>query len=490
MTWINNFDYEYVYGTHLRWDLGLGNPNHAAALLACLAPWITGFTEIVKRRHGFVAWMLYLALQLGLVALVLFLCKTYSRGGLAALIGGIGTFVALMYHVRRGASRQSEAHARRVPDSSPLSDFLRVLLVLLVIILITDFSGRIQSTSNREGAVGNRIECWTGSLRMISASPISGWGNGESGRSYMNWYQQPSRTERFRSPVNSFLHVGVEYGVFPLALAIALFGTVLFLPAVKQPTTLIRGPVQAAGKASLVAWLVANIFTTLWINPYLWLVPAFSFFATISIGLLSQDLSSRAKVLFRGVSFGALLSISVCGAVLLAGNWLDRDSALRARPGTGGETELKRHGARGDQPKFILVPDTAVIGDQPGKEFRTWMLANPTIGQAVVLGTNSPLPTGAQRRIVLFGYAARRAAEVSPNDELWLIHPLGPIPKECLNIVTRPGHLHVQLPEIDETGDAARWRTWGEASKAELNVSTGCGSDIRPIWPAVSPLSS
>jgi len=77
-------------------------------------------------------------------------------------------------------------------------------------------------------SVGNRVELWGGGLKMIAASPWRGWGAGESGRAYLNWFQDLERAERFTTMVNSYLSVAVEYGLPTFSLTLFI----LCLPVV------------------------------------------------------------------------------------------------------------------------------------------------------------------------------------------------------------------------------------------------------------------
>ncbi|MGH8019271.1 MAG: hypothetical protein ACREIA_13460 [Opitutaceae bacterium] len=66
------------------------------------------------------------------------------------------------------------------------------------------------SYTREDESAMNRLELWEGGAVMMASAPLWGWGGGELGRAYMNWFQSADRTEGYAAMVNSFFHAGLE----------------------------------------------------------------------------------------------------------------------------------------------------------------------------------------------------------------------------------------------------------------------------------------
>ena len=73
-----------------------------------------------------------------------------------------------------------------------------------------------------DASAGNRLVLWKGGLQMMAAAPWHGWGSGRSGSGFMHWFQPLESTQEYAGMVNSYLHVGVEYGLPVLAGAMTV----------------------------------------------------------------------------------------------------------------------------------------------------------------------------------------------------------------------------------------------------------------------------
>ena len=183
-----------------RWDLGLDNPNKAAAILACAL--LILLAACLRAPRGRVA---LLCDRIGSVALVATaaavgycLVHTFSRGGLVAFLAGA---LVLLVGSWKGPR-----------------NFQRWLPILLVALLMAGtatwigFTGRMaRSTPSADASVGNRLEIWRNVPSMMVDAP-GGWGHGASGDAFMSWYQPLERHERYRTLVNSHFTWLVELG--------------------------------------------------------------------------------------------------------------------------------------------------------------------------------------------------------------------------------------------------------------------------------------
>lgn len=251
----------YFYGEHLRWNLGWENPNPAGAFVAMGIPWLWAIASGAGRQGGWKCRLLGLVAFLGEAALWFLLCKTYSRGALVA------AFVAAAVYFGLSIYRDGWRKAMRMAG-------VRGVMVI-ALLLGSGFFSRIDPGYVVEDASAmNRLTLWKGGLQMIAASPWRGWGAGESGDGFMQWFQPLEADEAYAGMVNSYLHVGVERGLPVLGAALSLVGALLAVVgfAIKGRGSRDRNRrdigagmkdlVQGAG-CSMVVFLVANLFSSL-----------------------------------------------------------------------------------------------------------------------------------------------------------------------------------------------------------------------------------
>jgi O-antigen ligase len=264
----------YFYGEYQRWNLGWENPNPAGAFVAILIPWLWGIAYGICTAGRLGSWkvllpgLLVLSLE---VSLWFLLCKTYSRGALVAIIFAGLIFLAFAW---------MQTNWQRAAFLS-LPRFLAVILFLG----FTGFFSRIAPDYvTQDASAMNRLTLWKGGLQMVAASPWRGWGVDQSGPGFMHWFQPLESDEGYAGMVNSYLHVGVERGLPFLTAILAGFLGVLFLvgfvlvrerksPEGQMANLWGRALLLGAG-CSLLVFLGANIFSTLWIFEKLWWILA------------------------------------------------------------------------------------------------------------------------------------------------------------------------------------------------------------------------
>ncbi|MFA5263180.1 MAG: O-antigen ligase family protein [Opitutaceae bacterium] len=503
------FEFDFLHDGQVRWALGWVTPNYAGAFLACLLPWLWGAGRFVSRickgegsKPAMVAntsiWVLIIGLEIVLCFLI---SKTYSRGALVALGSAFVWFSVTSYML----------------NFAWLKRALLSAAILSACVIATGFTSRISgSYISADKAVGNRWELYQGGLQMIAAAPLSGWGEGESGRAYMNWFQDVERSEGFVTMVNSYLHIGVERGLPVLGVVLLGLFFLLILAGTKRKLGLgdarpqaakeasaddsTRSAFQLAAGASLIAWAVANMFTTLWIEPKLWIVPSIAVAAIVMSAWSDRRKLRWGRVV--GFCFGAT-SLLIIGLFVVGGVMLSKRS-IAAKPLSDGSVLLSR---RTPGIRCHAWLDTGVLGVFPGKEMRRWLEAmngesesgkglsqnegKRSLSSVCEIVVHSPsgiesLPSSSS--VILFGKQAERLWGIAKDrsTQVLIIHPTGALPKQESGGMPIDGTaLTVLLPAVDETGDGARWRTWAESAGACVCISEGVGQDIRAVWPGV-----
>lgn len=180
---MNGFDSIFPLAAS-RLRLWFENPNMAAVLLAEIAVVAMGLEREFRKGQ----WTI-LARGVKFVAGVAVLL-TASRGGLIALFAG--AFVM-------GAG---------VRDRSRRAMILGLTAVLALVAALSLPRFRAFATDR---SVLNRLDVWRSVPQMMRDAP-EGWGSGEAGLAYMNWYQPLARTERYRTLVSGHFTALVERG--------------------------------------------------------------------------------------------------------------------------------------------------------------------------------------------------------------------------------------------------------------------------------------
>jgi len=113
---------------------------------------------------------------------------------------------------------------------------------------------------------------------------------------YQNWYQPLEHTTRPIGFVNSFLEIAVEQGSHVLFLVIVCASALLLIAAKFRRV----GWVAAAG-ACLMAWLVSNSWSSIWLWPGLWILPGVAMLCIIIAEIFSKQISPK-EALYESAS--------------------------------------------------------------------------------------------------------------------------------------------------------------------------------------------
>jgi hypothetical protein len=214
---------EFTYQGMIRYGFGFFNPNHAAAMIACLLPACWSIRVFLQKRI-FVCPAIAAE-----IILYLALIFTYSRTGfIAVLIEGLVFLFLKNYLIH-------PEHLLRSRHFLPGGKVAWITAAgLLALALGCGFLMRCLNTiPTPDRAVTNRFAVFQGGMRMLADNP-EGVGSGMSGMIYATFYQPVESSAQYRTMVNSFLTFAVENGLFlaflaALGFALPLIAAVILL---------------------------------------------------------------------------------------------------------------------------------------------------------------------------------------------------------------------------------------------------------------------
>lgn len=291
----------YFFGEHLRWNLWFANPNIAGAFVAMLIAFLSPFTTFFpKEKHRRICFALVFIAEL---LLWFALAKTYSRGALVS-----ATLCLLLCNVL--------LVARGFPGRNLFIVFSVKIFAILAMIFATGFFARISPEYLKDdGSVSARTALWRGGLKMVSASPIAGWGVDKSGEEYINWYQPLDDNREYAGMVNSYLHIAVERGLPVLFAILSILGLFTFSGIYfffKKSTFAL------CGALAIFSYMVSNLFSTLWIAKSLQCV---LLFAVVFICVLF--IKNKAKPILKLAGLSAMTGFGLCMIIYAAGFYLN-----------------------------------------------------------------------------------------------------------------------------------------------------------------------
>lgn len=529
---------EYYFQDNLRWSLGWETPNQAGAFLAMLLPlcwlligclWVLmGGTSSVSSeskpggphgggpslnplprvRQGRLLRFAFLQALLITVAVEIWLwwalAKTYSRGAWVGVMcgAGVGCVLALARKTkaRTGEPTTSSAQPRRCRRVSigglAIVTTLARVAVVIACLFASNFSARLSPDYTlADRSALNRVDLWKGGLELIVASPLRGWGWGESGAAYMQWTQPLDRTEGYKSMVNSYLTVAVEAGL-PL---FALLLTVMLLPlglglGLARSCFGWRLPIALGLTACWATWLGCLFFSNLWIIPKLWIIPGVSAVVLVAWAWAKVGRALRARreqsttlawesaretvMACLGAAMATAMGVAI-GAWII-GLVLVRSTSLQLTREPSGIVRLQPRGKAWSN-WLEVYPDAAVLGESYGHELRRWLLvsANPQ-----ALRIQSPFRAvslgGGGHSAVIFGEQVMKASLA--DRRVCLVHPVGLVPSDISGLATGS---RVVLAGIDPTGGRYAWEAWAQERGATVVVNEGLAADVRLRWPAI-----
>lgn len=456
---------EYFYGETLRWSFGFENPNKAAVIFACAVPLLWCLWQLSWKMGN--RWLRIAGLLVtagGLMGAWYCLIMTFSRGGLVAAAAALLYLIGLA--VFRGRKRETPWRKR--------SDVWLSVLLLAVLAggaMWNGLGARTTEALGKDASVGNRVELWHGALQM-AAENVHGFGTGKSGEQYMQWYQPLERQEGYRTMVNSYLTFLVEQGW--LWSGAVLLGFVLFWVWTRPRS---GEAVTVALRASILAFLVAGIFSTTMEDWRLCLIPA-----ACAVVLVTLAVGKR-----KGIEKPHLLAVG--GSVLVGCAALFTVGFLKS-----GSDPLKREfgGDGGDRTVTTLAPatpkarsvgcivDETILGDRYAKLLREMALGAEV---KILLGDR----VKDADRILCTGKSVHSHGSF-PQKPLWLLAPEKILDEEFTLLAARSEPAKILLPEIDEDGRVAFWDEVTEGALAanfQKTALSGVGNRVDWAWAQV-----
>ena len=187
---------EFTYDGFVRWGFGFHNPNHAAAAICALLPFVWGFVRAEARLSRWVA-----AVR-GLVTVALFvaLALTYSRTGFA--VAALEALAWAWLTGGRAGARPSQTRPRQARH------FRWELCVVLGLLVVVAVAGGVAGRFTPDAAALNRPKIWWAGLKLAAANPW-GVGHGHSGLLASTFLLDGIE---IRTLVNSHLTLLAEYG--------------------------------------------------------------------------------------------------------------------------------------------------------------------------------------------------------------------------------------------------------------------------------------
>lgn len=337
----------FFYNGMVRWQFGFDNPNKLAVLAVELV--LVGLALACSARR-FVR-ILGTALAVGSLYILL---HTFSRGGIVAL--AVASVPLVLAILRRMKSMRTLVKV----------GFLTVAVGFCLLSIQMGVVGRLAPEFLREDrSVGNRLELWQTAPRMMLDAPF-GWGIGNSGEAYMQWYQPLDRKERYRTLVNSHLTWIVETGIVGGIIWLLGWSAVLsfgFIVGRRQGTWLCW--------AEWVALFVAALFSSVCESWWLWIIPLM----TLVCVLVSLRWSFLRLALLWGIGLTGFLGCVASATLVL---W-DKEGAQLIRKRDYG-IQIGR-----TSPLFWLVPDSRVLGGEMyPREIREFLIDRSAVSFVIV----------------------------------------------------------------------------------------------------------
>lgn len=353
------FDRTYSFHGNARWDLGLGNPNLAGCLLVAILvlAWVA-----YDRCSG--RGLIYRIIVISLLECfgLFLILKTYSRGAVVSLI--VCSFVLTIVKWKN-------------QSGWPKWWLGRFFAGMLIAYSVGFFERMSPEYILNDPSSTNRLDYWYSFCGMIRHFPMGlnstveggvGW-LGASGFEYVNYFQPLGQTFVLNGPVNSFIFISLEYGLFWLVLCL--------VPLIVCILCIWRARVECVNcyiALSVFSIYVSGIFSTL-----LFRWPVFVILCSLLIWLLYNKifLQKCSVGLFRST----LISIGLVVVVYFSSWMIEEDQVNVAYKGES--VFLSTIGESVDT-EMVIILDPTVTGIYPGRELRYMCQQNRGLGITIV----------------------------------------------------------------------------------------------------------
>lgn len=435
---------------------GPSSPNKTGALLAIL--FVCSWLPALRFRWGY--W-----LSLGLAALSsVFLLQTESRGALVAVCCAVGFLVVSRFAFN---SEGLGASVRALP-SFLKAHWLRLGAGVIAIALLGVYSQQLGvndrfavMASGQDGSSNVRVALYSAGMQMIAAAP-SGWGAGQAGNVYAQWYQEIGDGRSYLSLVNSHLTWMSDYGWRFQVVYIAGW-CLAFLLCWPSSWTPLRVVTFASWLTLGLSGFFSSVLTLIW----LWVVPV-----CLLVGCLVQSFRldlwpSRPQQLICALSMIACFAI-----VHLVAHAMTGDPRIVA------SKDRVEVGAR-PQAVGLVQPDRTILGDKYGHTIREYL--DDVEGFTVVLDAGRAVDLSAFDSVVFSGRVELSDLGGYAGPIVWM-NPPADIDDAVLELLA-PSSLTVIVGRL---GDWRRARVWqrlvDENPNWEITELRGAANFI-PNWP-------
>ena len=289
---ISSEEAESLFGTWKGDDgrlriFGYKNPNKGGCLMAEIALVAIAFLLFVRR------WWMKVIGGVSAAAAFFVLVLTQSRSAFVAFVLGAAILIAFRARTLFAWRRFFIA-----------AGVVCVVAAVLVFAGVgTRFTTGLVNTADDSDALRVKI---VKSVPAMMVDAPHGWGFGNSGMAYANWYQAPDEFRVMRTLVNSHLTWLVELGwCGRIAYLCGLFALMFILFGAAK-----RGA-NPLPLALFAAFFAAGLFNSVMETPMLWLIPC------ASLVLLCNASVRRIKVLtWRSAGISAALGLVIAGIML------------------------------------------------------------------------------------------------------------------------------------------------------------------------------
>jgi hypothetical protein len=420
------------------WD----SPIVAGVMVALILPWLRVIMEPKRgNRRGIILWgALLLAECLGVVILTL----TQSRGPIIAAAVGYVVSAIVYFRVRRTTF-----------------GCVRCALLASLLLVLCSQSGvreRLDPRSMREdGSVLNRLEVWKGAVEMLSLSPLTGIGSGESGYIFSQWYQPEHLSYSYTGLLNSYLELGVEHGCLALFLMVAAALLVVATPwclfeSLDRGALVDRGSILLSAYASLMTLVVASLTTSYQGYPS---VLATAFISAVMIAFGYSRIGKEQLLRRLLTAFGSSVMIIMVLLAVSNSRAAQRPYRLSIVPGFG--VWLAKQPSNGSATIGISLIDRKVLGRLYGRSLRKWLAAYSNVSIVHVPDPRRPVPRGAETHPYdagyIFGDCCRIYGEVNFAEEavVTFIFPSAEPPLDLIK------NARVVIPVLDLQNLRPKW---------------------------------
>jgi len=417
-----------------RMDWGLGNPNKTASLIAILMVAVWSFAYLRSR-------LFWLSLAL-FSALGICLVHTFSRGGVVAAFCGLLPMIVCL--------------RRPWPIKRIVGVILAFSLILSASMYLQAHERYAQGIGAEDRSISNRFVLWKAAPTMMVNAP-GGWGIGQSGKAYMDWYQPLDRNESYRTLVNSHLTWLVEFG-WP-ARFLYIFGWLAVF--------LLCWPTQQNRWLSIPLGIWITLFTGASFSSvaesiWLWIVPAIALVWVIVWRTRTPAWPDKRTWLIPP----ALAAATLISIILVA-----PPSAVRKV----GNALLAGEGV----PATWVVVDPKVLGKSYPRPLREYLSRNPRLACGLVEEFDD-LPHGALTDVIVLTGQPERSRQIDEKlQSVKSLTLLNPAFSPSGRALPKGANIRVVVGEFAQTSSSSDWR-----SITNVDILVGVG-DFISDWPRI-----